>query len=121
MQSNVPLAHRRTCNRGLELLLQPTEDAAAPLSASSPSFPAGAAAWKECGATGYHGYSAPQVRLSEQEMGSAAACHSTQAKHCVKTKWSVNPNKLWVVSSKTLIGPGFGLLFGISLLYNGGM
>lgn len=42
-------------------------------------------------------------------MGSAAACHSTKAKHCVKTKWSVNPNKLWVVSSITLIGPGFEL------------
>lgn len=71
--------------------------------------PASAAAWKECGATGYHGYSAPQVLLFEQEMGSAAACHSTKAKHCVKTKRSVNPNKLRVVSSITLIGPGFEL------------
>lgn len=70
---------------------------------------AGAATWKECGATGYHGYSAPQVLLFEQEMGSAAACHSTEAKHRVKTKWSVNPNKLWVVSRITLIGPGFEL------------
>lgn len=33
----------------------------------------------------------------------------TKAKHRVKTKWSVNPNKLWVVSRITLIGPGLEL------------
>lgn len=96
-------------NRNLKLLLRPIEGGAAPLPASLHPSLASAATWKECGTTGYHGYLAPQVLLFEQEMGSTAACHSTKAKHCVKTKWSVNPNKLWVVSSITLIGPGFEL------------
>lgn len=64
------------CN--LKLLLQPIEGDAASPSASVHPCLAGAATWKECGATGYHGYSAPQVLLFKQEMGGAAACHSTK-------------------------------------------